>query len=55
MATNVTMLDQTAGAADPGGMSDGGARRPDPEVPERAPRRRLTAQYKPEILAAYDS
>jgi transposase-like protein len=29
--------------------------RPDPEVPERARRRRFTARYKAEILAAYDA
>jgi transposase len=29
--------------------------RPDPEVPERARRRRFTAAYKQEILAAYDA
>lgn len=55
MTTKVSMLDRTAGAADPGGMADGGAGRPDPEVPERARRRRFTAQYKLEILAAYDA
>jgi transposase len=27
--------------------------RPDPEVPEQARRRSFTAQYKPEVLAAY--
>jgi transposase-like protein len=55
MTTNVSMLDRAAAAADPGGMSDGGAGRPDPEVPERARRRRFTAQYKLETLAAYDA
>jgi transposase len=29
--------------------------RPDPEVPERARRRTFTAQYKLEILAAYEA
>jgi transposase-like protein len=29
--------------------------RPDPEVPERARRRTFTAQYKLEVLAAYDA
>ncbi|OBS00073.1 transposase [Mycobacterium gordonae] len=29
--------------------------RPDPEVPERARRRRFTAKYKLEMLAAYDA
>ena len=55
MTTNVTMLDRAAAAADAGGMADGGAGRPDPEVPERARRRRFTAQYKLEVLAAYDA
>jgi hypothetical protein len=29
--------------------------RPDPEVPERARRRRFTAKYKLEVLAEYDA
>lgn len=36
-------------------VSGAGMGRPDPEVPERARRRRFTAQYKLEILAAYDA
>jgi transposase len=36
-------------------VSGAGTGRPDPEVPGRARRRRLTAQYKLEILAAYDA
>ena len=29
--------------------------RPDPEVPERARRRRFTAQYKLDVVAEYDA
>jgi len=36
-------------------MSGVETERPDPEVPERARRRRFTAKYKLEILAAYDA
>jgi transposase-like protein len=49
----VTMLDRAAVAADPGRVGD--ERRPDPEVPEKARRRRFTAEYKAGILAAYDA
>jgi transposase len=38
---------------DPGRVAD--ERRPDPEVPERARRRRFTARYKLDVLAAYDA
>jgi predicted O-methyltransferase YrrM len=55
MTTSVSVLDSSAGIGDPGRVSDGGAQRPDPEVPERARRRTFTAQYKVEILAAYDA
>jgi transposase-like protein len=30
-------------------------KRPDPEVPERARRRRFTAQYKLDVVAEYDA
>ncbi len=40
---------------DPGRVADGRQDRPDPEVPERARRRRFTARYKLGILAAYDA
>jgi transposase len=33
----------------------GGQERPDPEVPEKARRRTFTAQYKQEVLAAYEA
>ena len=41
--------------ADPGQMADAEPVRPDPEVPERARRRSFTAEYKLEVLAAYDA
>src|SRR5262245_53159819 len=43
-------LDRATAIADAGQMAD-----PDPEVPERARRRRFTAAYKLETLAAYDA
>jgi transposase len=55
MTTMVSSLDRAPGIEDPGRVSGVGAERPDPEVPERARRRRFTAQYKLEILAAYDA
>ena len=48
------VLDQTTGIEDSGPMDDAGGR-PEPEVPQRARRRTLTAKYKLEILAAYDA
>jgi transposase len=54
MTNKVTALVRAAGIEDPGPMSGAGTERPDPEVPERARRRRFTATYKLEILAAYD-
>jgi transposase len=55
MTTMVTRLDRAPGIEDPGRVSGAGRQRPDPEVPERARRRTFTAQYKLEILAAYDA
>jgi hypothetical protein len=46
-------IDDPGPEARPG--QDARVRRPDPEVPERARRRRFTAKYKLEILAAYDA
>ena len=46
---------RATGIEDPGRVSDAGRQRPNPEVPERARRRRFTAKYKLEILAAYDA
>ena len=54
MTNKVTTLVRATGIDDPGRMN-GGSGRPDPEVPERARRRRFTAKYKLEILAAYDA
>jgi transposase-like protein len=55
MTTMVTRLDRAPGIADPGRVPGAGEQRPDPEVPARARRRTFTAQYKLEILAAYDA
>jgi transposase len=55
MTTMVTRLDRAPGIEDPGRMSGPGEQRPDPKAPARARRRRFTAQYKLEILAAYDA
>ena len=49
----MTVLDRVAVVADPGSVS--GQQDPDPEVPERARRRSFTAQYKLDVLAAYDA
>ena len=59
MTSKVTTLMPESGMDDPGPGhvqgQDAGPQRPDPEVPERARRRTFTAQYKLEILAAYDA
>jgi len=55
MTSKVSMLVRATGIEDPGRVSDAGRQRPNPEVPERARRRRFTAKYKLEILAAYDA
>jgi len=55
MTGNVTRLDPVARIDDPGRVAGDGTRRPDPEVPERARRRTFTAQYKLEIVAAYEA
>jgi transposase len=51
----MTVLDRTLVAGDAGGVTGERPERPDPEVPERARRRTFTAQYKLEVLAAYDA
>jgi transposase-like protein len=51
----VTALDRAVVAGDAGPVSGERQERPDPEVPERGRRRTFTAQYKQEILAAYDA
>jgi transposase len=55
MSMTVTALDRTQVIADSGRLTGGERTRPDPEVPERARRRRFTAKYKLEVLAAYDA
>ncbi len=51
----MTALDGALVAGDAGPVSGQRRERPDPEVPGRARRRTFTAQYKQEILAAYDA
>jgi transposase-like protein len=51
----MTVLDRAPVTGDPGRVAGERQERPDPEVPERARRRRFTAQYKLGILAAYDA
>jgi transposase-like protein len=48
------VVDRAFAAGDAGRVT-GDQDRPDPEVPERARRRTFTAQYKQEILAAYEA
>ena len=55
MTAMVTRLDRAPGIEDPGRGVCAGRQRPDPEVPARARRRTFTAQYKLEMLAAYDA
>jgi transposase-like protein len=50
-----TSLDRTLVAGDAGRVTGERQERPDPEVPERARRRTFTAQYKQEVLAAYEA
>ena len=50
----MTVLDRAAAAGDAGRVT-GKQERPDPEVPQRARRRTFTAQYKQEVLAAYEA
>ena len=51
----MTVLDRALVAGDAGRVTGEQRDRPDPEVPERARRRTFTAQYKLDILAAYDA
>lgn len=51
----MTALDRALVTGDAGQVTDRDQGRPDPEVPERARRRTFTAQYKQDILAAYDA
>jgi hypothetical protein len=50
----VTVLDRAPVTGDAGRVA-GEQRRPDPEVPARARQRTFTAQYKLDVLAAYDA
>jgi transposase len=51
----VTALDGALVAGDAGRVSGERHERPDPEVPAKARRRTFTAQYKQEVLAAYEA
>jgi transposase len=51
----LTVLDRALVAGDAGRVAGERQERPDPEVPERARRRTFTAQYKLDVLAAYDA
>ena len=51
----MTALDRALVAGDAGRVTGDRQERPDPEVPERARQRTFTAQYKLEVLAAYDA
>ena len=51
----MTVLDRAPATGDAGRVTGERRDRPDPEVPERARRRTFTAQYKLDILAAYDA
>jgi transposase-like protein len=51
----MTVLDRARVTGDAGWVAGERQERPDPEVPERARRRRFTAQYKLDVLAAYDA
>jgi transposase len=50
-----TVLDRALAAGDAGRVSGEREERPDPEVPQEARRRTFTAQYKQEVLAAYEA
>jgi transposase-like protein len=51
----VTALDRALVAGDAGRVTGERQERPDPEVPEKARRRTFTAQYKQQVLAAYEA
>jgi hypothetical protein len=51
----VTVLDRALVASDAGWVTGERQERPDPEVPEKARRRRFTAQYKLDVVAEYDA
>jgi transposase len=51
----VTVLDRALMAGEAGQVSGERPERPDPEVPEKARRRRFTARYKLDVVAEYDA
>lgn len=51
----VTVVDGALVTGDAGRVTGEEHGRPDPEVPERARRRRFTAQYKLDVVAEYDA
>ena len=51
----MTVLDRALVTGDPGQVADERQDRADPEVPEKARRRRFTAQYKLDVVAEYDA
>ena len=51
----MTALDRALVAGDAGQVTGDRQERPDPEVPEKARRRTFTAQYKQDVLAAYEA
>ena len=55
MTMTTTVLEPSVVIEDPVLVVDDDARWPDPEVPQRARRRTFTAQYKLEVLTAYDA
>jgi transposase len=55
MTMTTTALDPVPVTGDPGRVNGDQQQRPDPQVPERARRRTFTAQYKLDVVAAYDA
>jgi transposase len=55
MTMTEAVLDQVLVTGDPGRVNGDPQERPDPQVPERARRRTFTAQYKRDVVAAYDA
>ena len=55
MAMTTAVLDPVLVSGDPGRVSGDRQERPDPQVPGRARRRTFTAQYKLDVVAAYDA
>ena len=51
----MTVLDAALVTGDPGQVTGERRDRADPEVPEKARRRRFTAQYKLDVVAEYDA